>query len=189
MNNVLGLLLCGAILLVSIEASRANIYTKRKPVSKCAMHAKSCQIEALISRPTDAQSLYIKSNADRILTFESIHACEPSDNSTACLSAVDPDASQTRAAFNLTENDGRQLSLYVIKFKSVLIGNASLQFYSKAGEDNSTSEEDLLYEHEVVVTAPRRLVDILFDIYIWTSNTIISLCRFRINSSKLDEIN
>jgi hypothetical protein len=173
MKVILTLLKVLAICVAATSCQSSGGIYFRQAVTKCPMFTESCQFEALVSSDTKLESLTIKSNADETATFVSISRRENDDNST--------DEGQNKSEFfkslNLSQTEHEQrFTLHLVKFKSVLIGNASLQFYSSGKSEGNNSELDLIAEHHVLVVAPRRLIDILFDIYIWTSNSIISLC-------------
>jgi hypothetical protein len=101
------------------------------------------------------------------------------------LSLLATNASAALAAFNVNTSavivSSYTNTVLLVRLSPVLIGNASINFYYKSeleSQNEKKEEQPPVFVHKVIVVGPRRLVDILFDIYIWVSNSLISLRKF-----------
>jgi hypothetical protein len=144
-------------------------------MTMCRMDSDPCSIYFLV-RNDLASHLEFTSNDRVIFTFETADFCT---TDAKC-------PSLEQLGLKDSELTGGSLSYYTIsrvQIKGVLIGNATLEFHL----NKSVSLENLMpflpetvFFHRVVVSAPRRSIDIIFDIWIWSFGALISLSRLLI---------
>jgi hypothetical protein len=113
---------------------------------KCVMLKETCDVDLWVKRAVDLTKLEFKSNADNIIVFVSVE-------------------------FNASSSSSQNLtgySLVRVKVKALLIGNATLTVGRK-------NEEEPIFVQQILVTAPRRPIDIVFDVWRWLFGSTISL--------------
>jgi hypothetical protein len=132
------------------EISRQNeLVLFKVNKTQCSMYSNKCFLNVL-AKDLDLNST--KSENDKLFTVISVSKCE--NNSQLC-PAYD---------FNLTSNT-EEYSIYIIKLDPISFGPANLTFFN---------EENKIF-HFVSITEPRRWIDILFDVYVWTFQICISI--------------
>lgn len=122
---------------------------------QCRMFYLECTYQVLISKLIPVADLFIYSSDSKIYTFESMEHCEAN-----C--SLDPFES-----FNLSWPTKTHVS-YDFKIKPGLIGAADLVFIR-----NSTNKE--IARWSIIINQPKRIVDRIFDVWIWVFGTLISL--------------
>ena len=133
------------------EISKQNeLVLFKENKTQCSMYSNKCFLKVLAK---DLDSKSIKSENEKLFTVISVTKCE--NNSQLC-----PDYDY----FNLT-SDTEEYSIYVIKLDPISFGPANLTFLN---------EENKIF-HFVSITEPRRWIDILFDVYVWTFQICISI--------------
>jgi hypothetical protein len=133
------------------EISKQNeLVLFKENKTQCSMYSNKCFLKVLAK---DLDSNSIKSENEKLFTVISVTKCE--NNSQLC-----PDYDY----FNLT-SDTEEYSIYIIKLDPISFGPANLTFLN---------EENKVF-HFVSITEPRRWIDILFDVYVWTFQICISI--------------
>jgi hypothetical protein len=163
------------------QTSQIEKLTSNQPIilaktnsTKCVMLKKTCDIDLLIRKDVDSSSLIFKSNSEKIFVIHSIEPCNAGDaldSVNKCLGLNDFNVS-----FDENKLKADDYSVSRIKLKAVLIGNATLSAHVKGKTPEDTKE---ILTHKILVTAPRRPIDIIFDIWRWSFGSIISLCKLR----------
>ena len=122
--------------------------------TQCSMYSNKCFVKVL-AKDLDLNST--KSENDKLFTVISVTKCEKdsSNNTQLC-----PDFDY----FNLTSNT-EEYSIYIIKLDPISFGPANLTFFN---------EENKIF-HLVIITEPKRWIDIHFDLTISIFQIIISL--------------
>lgn len=132
----------------------------QKPSIKCRMY-KTCSIDMLFKKTLDINQLAFRSNNPKIIEFLSMEPCKESNLTKPCLLFSD---------FNVSSQIIDEAS-YIVRRVFVdakLIGNASLQVFQN---DRSSFP---LVSVNVFLSAPRRVVDILFgSLYLHSSCYIV----------------
>ena len=151
-NNFLILLFVFSIVKAQDEEiSRQNkLFLFKVNTTQCSMYSNKCFLNVL-AKDLDLNST--KSQNDKLFTVISVTKCE--NNSQLC-----PDFDY----FNFTSNS-EEYSIYIIKLEPISFGPANLTFFN---------EENKIF-HFVSITEPRRWIDILFDVYVWTFQICISI--------------
>lgn len=121
---------------------------------QCRMFYSECTYQLLISRLIPISDLFIYSTDIEIFNFTSIEHCE-----TNC--SLDP-----FEKYNLSWPLKTHVS-YQIKIKPGLIGAADLVFVR-----NFTNKE--IARWSLIINQPKRIVDRIFDIWIWVFGTLVS---------------
>ena len=122
---------------------------------QCRMFHLECTYQVLISKLIPVADLFIYSSDSKIYNFESIDYCEAN-----C--SLDPFEN-----YNLSWPTKTHVS-YNIKIKPGLIGASDLVFIR-----NSTNKE--IARWSIIINQPKRIVDRIFDVWIWVFGTLISL--------------
>lgn len=158
------LLLVGLELITSANAfgsgahemgNKSILLGVKEKKDQCRMFYSECTFQVLISKLIPVADLFIYSSNDEIYNFESIEQCEGN-----C--SLDPFES-----YNLSWPTKTHVN-YNIKIKPALIGASDLVFFR-----NSTNKE--VARWSIVIFQPKRVVDKIFDIWIWVFGTLISL--------------
>ena len=134
-------------------------------VNKCQMYIDACEFNVLIKNTISLDNLALKSLDEKVFTFRSINLC-----------------TQANANFSLNRNcteflgffadakkgvNTEDYALYTVNFAPVLVGISMLEFtFSTTGE---------IISFDIVVTQPRRIIDYLFDIWIYSFGVFISM--------------
>jgi hypothetical protein len=137
------------------EISRQNkLFLFKVNTTQCSMYSNKCFLNVL-AKDLDLNST--KSENDKLFTVISVTKCEKdSPNNTQLCPDFD--------YFNLTSNS-EEYSIYIIKLDPISFGPANLTFF------NLTNRID----HLVIITEPKRWIDIHFDLAISIFQIIISL--------------
>jgi hypothetical protein len=122
--------------------------------SECRMFRSECTVNVLISKKLPISQLSINSSDWEIFTYQSIDNCE-----TDC--SLEPFAYLNKT--NLLDTH----VFYKVKIVPGLIGAANITF------TRNTTGQDLGY-YELVVNQPKRIVDRIFDVWIWVFGTLVS---------------
>ena len=169
--------------LVNIENIRNEHFILTKDgMLKCVMlKAKGCLLDLLVRNDLRDENLIISSNAENIVQFRSIKTCDniyyqdenERQQARICSNLNEFNISHVASQINLLGYSVRRLNL-----DAVLIGKASISIQTKGlGYDGIVA-----LEQKVLITAPRRPIDIVFDIWRWSFGSIISLCKYINNS-------
>jgi hypothetical protein len=137
----------------------------------CRMVKDFCEIYFLIRSDISNDQLVISTNDQKIFKFTSIEPCA----GETCLKLEEFGLSRESLDALNTSNYNMQK----VKIKGLLIGNATLSFRIKNPEQGSSgrlsSLPELIFFHRVVVSAPQRAIDVIFDIFTWSFGAVISL--------------
>lgn len=155
------------------EHSELFIISKN-PFTKCLM-LKRCDVDILLRNDIKLEELVIQNDANHVITFNGYDPCEPSNtikSSILCPLATDFNISAHQDQINVAS-----YSVKKIIFDAILIGNSTVQVFVK--RDNNFDPDNSLPSlvHRVLITAPRRPIDIIFDIWRWSFGSLISLCK------------
>ncbi|CAF0933343.1 unnamed protein product [Brachionus calyciflorus] len=126
-----------------------------KDLFKCRLF-KKCFIDALIIRNISLEQLVINSTDVNIFKFSNISLC----SFTKC-----PTPSDFLRKLNLNKTE--EFDVFRIEIIPVLIGKASLEL-------NTSSQQQIAHVN-ITIIQPRRIIDIIFDIAIYSFGFIISL--------------
>jgi hypothetical protein len=139
------------------RAEKASSIMFRKVHPKCRMHVVHCETSVLVRKRIDITTLEFESTDPTIFQVKWLEVC----NNTALCSYEHFDINET--IFN--EN---KYIYYRIEIDSGLIGGAEILVKQK-----STSEE--LARSKYVVVEPKRIIDIIFDVWLYAFGVFISL--------------
>jgi hypothetical protein len=125
------------------------------------MRHDSCDIDILIRNDLNINELDFKSNAPDVFIYKTVEYCsETASTNSKCSKQNINEFKNISPICNYT--------LAIVKLESVVIGNGSLIIYSR---NNSVR----LFEQSVIVASPRRVVDILLDVYGFAFGVTISI--------------
>lgn len=154
--GVLTVLLASVFLVTDALGENMILMGKKKDKYSCRMYRDECQFNFLIFKKLPVAEMSISSSDTRIFTYKSIEYCLE-------------DCSLDEFDYL---NDSRLLdthALFRVRIEPGLIGGADLVFKRNNVTDN------VLAAYELVVNQPKRVVDRIFDVWIWIFGTLVSL--------------
>lgn len=136
----------------STYSNSTDLIVSKNEEFKCKMF-KKCRFEVLISTDISYNLLNINSSDHKVFKFNRMSLC----SGKGCSSKKD---------FPVRLNASMDYQVYYLEIQSVLIGKAELVF-------NLTNQT--ISSFHITITQPRRVIDIIFDIMIYSFGLIISL--------------
>ena len=131
-------------------------------IVKCQMYKESCNFHVLIKKPIDVNELTLKSEDESIFKFVSIEQCSNTNISTSqnsCGAIIEYFKNET------TQVNLDKFKIYTVVYSPVLVGFSALEFALKSTE---------LISFDIIITQPRRIIDYVFDVWIYCFGVIIS---------------
>ncbi len=132
------------------------------------MYIDSCKFNVLIDSSLSLEDLSINSADESVFNFTSIELCDElviqksinGTNQTFCSPIKEFFQDESKGI------DLNKFTTYTITFKPIVVGLSSLDFVLK-----STRE---VISFDIVVTQPRRVIDYVFDVYVYSFGVFIS---------------
>lgn len=140
----------------SADSSLDNQLVIFRNNTKCSMYTDYCELNVLVrtNAVEDFDITFLESTDSLIFTVNSTQKCETSSvdigNNKTCL---------------LPDEFKANYSLYIIKIIPGHFGAANIIF----------SAENKQVKHLVVITEPRRIIDLIFDVYVWVFQVVVSI--------------
>lgn len=131
----------------------------KESFNRCPMYTDFCKFHFLLDQNIDVSTIEIESSDNSIGRFDKVELC----NSTDCPS---------KAEFTLktkVKNKFSNYTVYTVYLKPVIIGKAFINF-SKNSDVVSNS-----VNFKIIITQAKRKVDFIFNIWVWSFQTLISL--------------
>lgn len=136
--------------------------------TSCAMYTDNCQLNVLIKKTVQNISKNMFQTTDsRTFTIDSIQSCEELANNDISNNFTNNIKCPEFAEFNSLLSDSQKYySKFIIKLNPGIVGIDYLIFHP--------NEMSRKVQHLVIISEPRRLIDILFDYYIRLFQILIS---------------
>ena len=149
----------------NLRPTEQPIIIFKSPSSTCRMKKDWCDLDVLVKRDLDKNKFDFITENKKIFEFLSIETCSPL-NHVKCANLSSFIVSVANWSTPTYEISLSTYRVERLKLRSNLIGRAKLfVFYQKSP----------IVEHKVTVTAPRRVIDIVFDIWTWSFGGFIAL--------------
>lgn len=144
----------------NVNNTKSNEFVKIKidKVPKCNMF-KICNLDVGIKNEISFDELIVNTSDSSVLLYKSIEVCS-AKNCPAMISEFIYETDKT-----LLTN----YTIYQVKYEAIMIGKANLQFSTK------NKRQEILESYEIIVIKPARVIDIIFDIWIYTFGLLIAL--------------
>ena len=163
MHKIFGLcLLCllGCVSLIRAQepAELSSLIRFKGEKTTCAMYTDECRVNILVKKSDAAITVDDLSSTNhktfKIRAEDAIKLCEEE----ASFNLTDSKHSCSFKQFNLSESqDPNDYSIYTIRLSPGIVGFEYLVFFANQSKQT---------KHLIIITEPRRLIDILFDWYI-----------------------
>jgi hypothetical protein len=174
-----------------IVYNNSLLIASRTNSTLCRMDKEYCELYFLLHNDVATSEILFSSNDEKIFKYTSIEPCKDNFhyvdshlvNENNCLKLNEFGLSEDLLArINVSD-----YSIHKVKIKAQLIGNATLSMNVTKPQlsERLPSLSELIFYHRVVVSAPRRKIDIIFDIWTWTFGALISLRKKRKNMNNL----
>lgn len=144
-------------------------------LTQCAMFAKNCFINFLLVDSKQIRNLQVKSSDQYLAKVKSIESCSNRTNYQKCATIDQFDQLSSKEKINFEKN------IFVVVLEPMLVGKVEIKF-----DLNGRSDSDV---HAVVVTQPKRFIDLFQQIYtvIFSLSTAL-LMGLLLDISKLKKI-
>jgi hypothetical protein len=131
----------------------------KESFKRCPMYTDICKFHLLLDHNIDVNTIEIESGDNSIAIFDKVELC----NSTDC-----PSRAEFTHKTNVT-NKFSNYTVYTVYLKPIIIGKTFINF-SKNSDAVSNS-----VNFKIIVTQANRKVDFIFNIWVWSFQTLISL--------------
>ena len=132
--------------LMSHEAQNLIFQTNS---TQCAMFAKNCFINLIIIDSKQISDLQVKSSDRYLVKVKSIDSCSNRTHYQKCVTIEEFEQLSSKQKVNMSKN------IFVVVLEPILVGKTGIKF-----DLNTVS-----YVHTVVVTQPKRFIDLFQQIY------------------------
>ncbi len=159
------MLFCSACCEVSKESNFEKLYIFNGTITKCKMYSDEfCKIPLLVNKGVDLLNLKMTSFQDR-MTFRIIKL-EICNQNRVLLSESDCMNELFQFGYNVTNSDlSKSYEPAYAIVNALLVGRGRLAL----GNDNQS-----LYEHNILVITPERLIDSLFKLFMLLAQLVTS---------------
>jgi hypothetical protein len=155
-------------------------------LNKCPMYTyPGCEFDILLKNSIDINKVSLKSSEIKVFKNATIELCNETDellNKTN----FKQKCSNYSSFKELNQDLKDEYTVYKMKYVPVLVGVAELMINIESESDQETPS---LFNYTIVVVQPKRVIDLIFDIWVWSFGILIScLMGILLDRTALKEI-
>jgi hypothetical protein len=139
------------IILVYLNGILTDLIEFKDNSTKCSMFSNDCYVNFILRNITDLKNLKVTSSNHKLLKIKSIDSCNDLNNYQKCPDIISFKSVANREIQLLDKN------IFALNLDSILVGKIIIFF---------NLNNNSYFNHSVVITQPKRIIDLIQQIYI-----------------------
>jgi hypothetical protein len=144
----------------------------QEELNKCPMYTPICSFSVLINKSINIDKIKFESSDLFVFKNITIKLCDQDENDKDLNKTKSKPLCSSLTDFKSVKQDNyNDYLIYKIYYVPDLVGVAELMININDSENIENNEK---FNYTIIVVQPKRVIDLVFDIYVWTFSLIIS---------------